>query len=545
MTTTETAWRSRIVRHSKRSPASLRANPRNYRTHPPEQRAAMAEMLDRVGWVQDIVLNVTSGNLVDGHLRLDLALERGEKAVPVIEVELSEEEEALVLASLDPLAAMATVDTGALTALLAGLDRGTGGLAAMLADLAARSGIELPGPADGAAAAVEEARRSLAERFLVPPFSVLDARQGYWQERKRAWLALGIQSELGRGADLIAYSEGAASHYAAPGGSPRPAASLGPDGRTQRGDGRGVAMRKPPETASLAGGLTHGTTIHPHDAVGKKRNDAALSARPPHGPTVRQNPDGSLNYQPTNNGEGQSGTSVFDPVLCELAYRWFSPPDGAVLDPFAGGSVRGIVASHLGRRYTGVDLSERQLAANRQQAAAIVPDAPPRWIGGDSADIAALAPGEYDLVFSCPPYADLEVYSDDPRDISTMPYDAFLAAYRGIIAASVGMLRPDRFACVVVGDIRDRRGLYRNFVAHTIEAFQDAGAMLYNDAVLVTAVGSLSIRVGRQFSASRKLGKAHQNVLVFCKGDAARATAACGPVEVPDLAEMFGEVLLA
>jgi hypothetical protein len=58
----------------------------------------------------------------------------------------------------------------------------------------------------------EEARATLAERFGVPPFSVLDARQGYWQERKRAWLALGIESELGRS------EEGAAS----PGGSPLP-----------------------------------------------------------------------------------------------------------------------------------------------------------------------------------------------------------------------------------------------------------------------------------------------------------------------------------
>ena len=74
-----------------------------------------------------------------------------------------------------------------------------------------------------------EARQTLTERFVVPPFSVLDARQGYWQERKRAWLSLGIESELGRG-------------EAYPGGSQRPAASLGADGRTVRGDGRGRAI---------------------------------------------------------------------------------------------------------------------------------------------------------------------------------------------------------------------------------------------------------------------------------------------------------------
>jgi len=71
-----------------------------------------------------------------------------------------------------------------------------------------------------------QARKTLAERFVVPPFSVLDARQGYWQERKAAWIALGIQSELGRG-------------EAYPGGSLRDAATLGADGKTVRGDGKG------------------------------------------------------------------------------------------------------------------------------------------------------------------------------------------------------------------------------------------------------------------------------------------------------------------
>ena len=124
-----------------------------------------------------------------------------------------------------------------------------------------------------------------------------------------------------------------------------------------------------------------------------------------------------------------------------------------------------------------------------------------------------------------------------------MPHEQFLAAYREIIAASVGLLKDDRFACFVVGDFRDKRGFYRNFVGSTVAAFEDAGARLYNEAVLVTAVGSLPIRVGIQFTGSRKLGRTHQNVLVFCKGDPKKATAACGPVETVDLAELFGEPL--
>jgi DNA modification methylase len=214
-----------------------------------------------------------------------------------------------------------------------------------------------------------------------------------------------------------------------------------------------------------------------------------------------------------------NGTSIFDPVLCELTYRWFCQPGGKILDPFAGGSVRGIVAAKLGYDYTGCDLSAGQIAANQEQAKRITPGRLPRWIVGDSQDIAKLAPGQYDLVFSCPPYFDLEVYSEAPADLSGMGWEKFSEAYRKIVAACVGMLKLDRFACFVVGDVRDERGFYRSFPALTIDAFQSASATLYNEAVLVTAVGSLPLRIGKQFGSYRKLGKTHQNILVFFKGN--------------------------
>ena len=218
-----------------------------------------------------------------------------------------------------------------------------------------------------------------------------------------------------------------------------------------------------------------------------------------------------------------SGTSIFDPVLCELVYRWFCPVGGRILDPFAGGSVRGIVAAMLGYCYTGIDLRPEQVAANEDQAERLCAGNPPKWHVGDSRDIAALAHGEFDLIFSCPPYYDLEVYSEDARDLSSLcTYADFIAAYRAIVASSIAKLRDNRFAAFVVGDIRDSKGFYRNFVSDTITAFQDAGAMLYNEAILVTAVGSLPIRIGRQFSGGRKLGKTHQQLLVFYKGDPAK-----------------------
>jgi DNA modification methylase len=376
----------------------------------------------------------------------------------------------------------------------------------------------------------QEARKTLAEKFIIPPFSVLDARQGYWQDRKRAWIALGIQSEIGRGDNigaippnenddngilaspgkyanngLLGFSEQARKHYKsnAPGGSPRDAATL-VNGHTVRGDGAGREIATSYQSQSR---LT---------ALQRTGNSRAVV------------------YGTEGNASEQSGTSIFDPVLCEIAYRWFMPKGGRVLDPFAGGSVRGIVASILGHDYIGVDLRHEQITANEEQAQAITQDNKPKWILGDSINIKELAAGEYDFIFSCPPYFDLELYSDNEQDLSNYAdYPAFIKAYREIISSCVAMLKVNRFACFIVGDIRDKKGFYRNFPADTISAFQDAGMTLYNEAVLVTAVGSLPIRVGRQFQGYRKLGKTHQNILVFYKGDP-KAIKQFGDVECGD-----------
>ncbi len=332
-----------------------------------------------------------------------------------------------------------------------------------------------------------ESHQELQERFGVPPFSVLDARQGYWQDRKRAWLAMGIQSELGRGGRVFGQDLMRGEHVV--GGGPRP----------------------------------HGKDNRPVGESGRGRYEGGDCWKAAH-------------------AEDMSGTSIFDPVLCELVYLWFCPPGGKVLDPFAGGSVRGIVAAKLGRGYTGVELRVEQVEANNKQGEDIMRDGSPKWIVGDARRVADLAKADYDLVFTCPPYGDLEVYSDDPADLSTMSYAEFIKAWWEIIAASCAMLRDDRFACVVVGEFRDKKGMYRGFVGDTVAAFRAAGLELYNDAVLVTAVGSLPLRSARSFAASRKLGKTHQNVLVFVKGDPVAATSAVGEVEFGDVEELKADV---
>lgn len=109
--------KSRIVRFGSEDPKKLKANPKNWRKHPEAQRSALVGVLEQIGWVQGVVVNERTGNIVDGHLRVDAAIKVGEKTVPVCYVDLSPEDEELALATLDPLSAMAQVDKTALASL--------------------------------------------------------------------------------------------------------------------------------------------------------------------------------------------------------------------------------------------------------------------------------------------------------------------------------------------------------------------------------------------------------------------------------------------
>jgi len=593
------------------------------------------------------------------------------------------------------------------------------------------------------------ARPSLVDRFGLPPFDVFDARQGSWQDRKRAWLMTGLRSEIGRGTNLAYH---------------------------------GIERADPDYYRKLE--VAEAT-------VGRSLSKEEFLAD---------------HYQQPNANFG-TGTSLFDPVLCELAYRWFCPPGGLVLDPFAGGSVRGVVAAAIGRRYHGIDLRPDQVDANRDQAEdiltgagcrgdadAVVDDpegitpieyhggyavkrddlfsiggsrggkvrsclalirragatgvttagsrhspqvnivatiaahlglpcrvhvpagdmtpeliaareagaevvqhtpghntviikrsaddaaergwlnipfgmecqhavdqtaaqvtnldgiegdrlvvpvgsgmtlagiltglathgidlpvtgivvgadpearldryAPPNWrtmvdlvrtpmaygdaypepvldglpldpiyeakcmpylrsgdilwvVGrrqtatgggvamvdhppvpewtcGDSAQVLPqIESGSADMIFTCPPYYDLETYSDDPSDLSTMTHDGFDAAYGKIIAECARILRPDRFMVVVTGDARDNHGTMHDLRGETIRAATRAGLHYVTGAVLVTPVGSAAIMAGRAFVSTRTLSRVHQDVTIFVRGDRSSAARACGDVQL-------------
>lgn len=138
-------YRNRIIGQGEVLPSSLKPSPWNWRQHPALQKDAMAGALRELGWIQQIVVNQRTGHLVDGHLRLALALDAHEPTVPVLYVDLSEAEEKLALVSLDPLAALAQADQAKLAGLLAQVQSGDAAVQQMLAQLAVQEGVVPPG----------------------------------------------------------------------------------------------------------------------------------------------------------------------------------------------------------------------------------------------------------------------------------------------------------------------------------------------------------------------------------------------------------------
>lgn len=139
----KSTWRNRIIGSGEEPAGQFLANPQNWRIHPKPQQEAMTGALDEIGWIQEVIVNKQTGNLIDGHLRVTLALRHGEDTpVPVKYVDLTPDEEALALATLDPIAAMAAADKAKLDDLLHDVQTGDEGLQKALAELAEKEGLD-------------------------------------------------------------------------------------------------------------------------------------------------------------------------------------------------------------------------------------------------------------------------------------------------------------------------------------------------------------------------------------------------------------------
>lgn len=362
------------------------------------------------------ILVDASMTIIAGHTRLKAAKALGMKEVPVeIADDLTE----------DQVKALRLVDNR--TAELSGwdwtmLDQELDSIA----DVDMSEWFDIGGDAGiyGAGTDWTDGGGTLTDRFVVPPFSVLDTRQGYWRDRDAYWH--GIIGDTGQ---------------------------------------------------ARADATIFGSKLMP------------------------------------NNG----GRSVLNPTLCEVICRWFGIPGGTCFDCFAGGAAFGIVSSMCGMHYTGIELRREQVDFNLARLRSIGSDAVYHCDDGRNV-LDHIPEKSQDLLFSCPPYFNLERYSDDPRDASNQrTYADFLDLIDTAYANAIRCLKDDRFAVIVIGDVRDKDGLFFGMPSDIIDIFEANGARLYNHAILVNAVGSGAIRANGNMR-SRKLVTVHQDVLVFYKG---------------------------
>ena len=267
--------------------------------------------------------------------------------------------------------------------------------------------------------------KTLIESFVVPPFSTLDTRQGYWIDRKRMW-----------------------ERY------------LGDTGATRDGD--------------------FGRT-----------------------------------YNITKQGLYKQ-TSMFDPVLVELMYKWFCPEGGKILDPFGGEQTKGVIAGLMGYEHLGVELRQEQVDVNNKHTKKYSNVA---YKCGDSRLLDSMnLDTDYNFCLTSPPYFNLEEYSTKKEDLSRASYNEFI---RGLTITFDGIyshLQDDSFVVVKLGEVRDNKGALIGLVPDFIHKMQKLGYHYYNELVLINQSGTGAIRAAGNMK-SRKIVKCHQNILVFYKGD--------------------------
>ena len=310
-----------------------------------------------------------------------------------------------------------------------------------------------------------EETKSLNDTFVIPPFSIFDSRQGYWQERKKMW-------------------------------------------RERIGDMGESRTAKLVQSLEMRYKDLYTRTMKHRKELGINFKEYLEKYVPE---DVREREDKKVLSQ---------GVSLFDPVLSEICCRWFTPFEGAkMFDPFAGDTQKGLVFAMCGYEFTGVELRQEQVDINNRVIADR--DLPIRYVCDDGQNVAKyFEPESQDMLFSCPPYYNLEVYSDLENDASNQgTYEDFLTIIRNAYTSALGCLKENRFAVVVVGDVRNKaNGEYYDFVGDVKRIFREAGAHLYNEIILVEMSSSSALRAAKSME-SRKVCKTHQNVLVFYKGD--------------------------
>lgn len=137
-------YRNRVLGWAEVPADQLMAHPDNWRIHSHHQQNAVEALVDQVGWVSPIIVNGNTGHVVDGHLRVLIALEKNEQEpLPVVYVDLEDDEERLMLASLDPTAQLAVTDKNKLAVLLLEMDNRSDTITGLMHTIAKRNKVSL------------------------------------------------------------------------------------------------------------------------------------------------------------------------------------------------------------------------------------------------------------------------------------------------------------------------------------------------------------------------------------------------------------------
>lgn len=240
---------------------------------------------------------------------------------------------------------------------------------------------------------------------------------------------------------------------------------------------------------------------------------------------TRENKLGLAHFS-TDNAYGKTNmqsVSVFDCVLAEIMYKWYTPTNTKVkaFDPFAGDICKGGVFAYLGADFTGIELRQEQVEQNKKDLLGKPWANNCKYIqdSGENCE-KYFAPESQDFMFSCPPYFDLEKYSDDPRDASNQSdYEGFRKILETAFLGAAKALKNNRFAIIVMSNVRNHTNSgYYDICGDICKIMEKSGLLLYNEFILINSVGTGAIRA-RNNMKSRKNVRCHQEVLVFYKGD--------------------------
>lgn len=214
--------------------------------------------------------------------------------------------------------------------------------------------------------------------------------------------------------------------------------------------------------------------------------------------------------------------SVFPAPLCEwIILRYGGPPGSTILDAFAGGPPRAVVSALMGYNYVGYEIRKEQIDENMETIARLGITSNVVYHCADGVLINNSADSSFDFALNCPPYYNLEQYSDLPNDLSNLPdYNTFMQAMSTCAKSHFRVMKPGAFVCIVtcpfrLGGNKDENELI-DFPGDCIRAFKDAGFMLWQKVVLSRNFASAAVRSSTSWKG-KKLISRHEELLVFRK----------------------------